>query len=162
MGELAEGVFSESRRGTEQVKLRLSPAAALRLRTAATQSGRTLSEFVVALLDERVAAGAADASFPPDRDALAEVSRLAHAIYSLAEEARLARGELGRSLGLVKHLFTISSEKAQVMREELSAAVLGLRDATKTADSTLLALHEHLASMRSELAAAAKRIARLG
>ena len=91
----------KARRSTVQVKLRLSPADALRLRASARDRGLEVSAYVSALLDDpsRASAPASSLDVP-----LASVSRLAGLLGLLPEEVRRSRGELGRAFGLLRPL----------------------------------------------------------
>ncbi len=150
---------SESRRSTEQVKLRVQPADALRLRAQADLSGRSLSDYVVHLL-----AGATAAPPSSERErtiALVRISRLAAAIHAQAEQLRLARGDLGRAFGLLKHLFETAPVAASMHTDGLATVIAQARAATMNADIAVSATAERTAALRDELAITAKRLSRL-
>jgi len=148
-------------RTTEQVALRMQPDAALRLRAAADASGRTMSDYVASLVDGR--AHRAELDSPESRgDALAEISRLANAIYNHVRLLELARGELGRAHGGVKHLFETATPAAEAHKYELAQAARSLRDAIARADQTIESANEAYGPLRLELAACAKRLVRIG
>ena len=147
----------EARRSTVQVKLRLSPADALRLRASARDRGLEVSAYVSALLDDP-----SRASAPPSalEVPLASVSRLAGLLGLLPEEVRRSRGELGRAFGLLKHLFEqpVSVANAERHAQELSAAVRDARGAIARVEASVESLVADLAPLRSELAATARRL----
>jgi hypothetical protein len=156
-------------RTTEQVALRLRPDVALRLRASAEAAGRTMSDYVAALVDGRAngagvhpVCGVADEPAASRMHALGEVSRLANAIYNHKNALHLARGELGRAHGGVKHLFETATTAAEAHRFELAAAVRSLRDAIAKADQTIAEVDDAYGPIRSELCACAKRLTRIG
>jgi hypothetical protein len=145
-----------------QVKLRLRPEDALRLRTAARESGVDLSEYVARLLDDPQRAVAA--RVPVSALPLADVSRLAGVLGALPEEVRRARGELGRAFGLLKHLFEmpLTASNAERHSLELSATTRDARAAIQNVDASVDRLLDELASIREDLATTARRLARSG
>jgi hypothetical protein len=149
----------ENRRSTEQVKLRLVPADAVRLRDAAEASGRTLSEYVMSLHDRQGAS--VPVSVEPPGASLAVVSRLASALAGLSDGLRLVRGDLGRSLGLVKHLFTSASTAAEAHHVELADAARELRTAIARADEAVIRLEDAMSPLQAEMRVAAKRLAQI-
>ena len=161
IGVPAARTSTEAGRRTKPVKLRLRPEDALRLRTAARESGVDLSEYVARLLDDpqraAVAARAAVSALP-----LADVSRLAGVLGALPEEVRRARGELGRAFGLVKHLFEMPATALNAERHslELSETTRDARAAIANVDASVDRLLEELASIREDLAMTARRLAR--
>jgi hypothetical protein len=153
---------TEAGRTTTAVKLRLRPADALRLRTAARESGVDLSEYVTRLLDDPQRAEAA--RVPVSSLPLADVSRLAGVLGALPEEVRRARGELGRTFGLVKHLFEmpLTATNAERHSVELSQTTRDARAAIQNVDAAVDRLLDELASIREDLAVTARRLARFG
>jgi hypothetical protein len=153
---------TEAGRTTTAVKLRLRPEDALRLRTAARESGVDLSEYVARLLDdpERAVAARVPVSALP----LADVSRLAGVLGALPEEVRRARGELGRAFGLLKHLFEMPATALNAERHsfELSETTRDARTAIQNVDASVDRLLDELASIREDLATTARRLARSG
>ena len=160
--QVSELDSTESNRTTAQVKLRLAPDDALRLRTASDASGRTLSDFVVTLLDGKASGQATVGGGEGVGDALAEVSRLANAVYNLTENLRLSRADLGRGLGLVKNLFNESQTAAEQHRHQLHEATVELRSAITRAEESSAFVSAEVARLRTEISACAKRLARIG
>jgi hypothetical protein len=158
--EVAPAARSETGRTTEQLKLRLRPEDALRLRYAARERGVDVSAYVAQLLDdpERAALLARPAVLELP---LAEVSRLAGALGVLPEEARRSRGELGRAFGLLKHLFEMpqTAENAERHAFALADATRDARAAIENVDAAIEKLLDELASIREDLALTARRLA---
>ena len=160
IGVPAARTGTEAGRRTKPVKLRLRPEDALRLRAAARESGVDLSEYVARLLDDPQRAASARA--PVSALPLADVSRLAGVLGALPEEVRRARGELGRAFGLVKHLFEMPATALNAERHsfELSETTRDARAAIQNVDASIDRLLDELASIREDLATAARRLAR--
>jgi hypothetical protein len=152
---------AESRRSTEQIKLRLRPDEALRLRTAADTSGRTLSDFVVALLDGRNTGDHPATAADERKVALAEVSRLANALYALAENLRLSRGDLGRGLGLMKNLFNEAAVVADRHRFAIDDAIRDVRRAIVRADESSGTVADAVRQLRAEIEVTVRRLVRM-
>jgi hypothetical protein len=134
--EFAPAARSEARRSTEQVKLRLPPADALRLRAAAAERGLEVSAYVALLLDDPrrpLVPPPASSELP-----LAEVSRLAGLLGLLPEEVRRSRGELGQAFGLLKHLFESPASALNAERHAyaLAEATRERRSPTSTRPSS--------------------------
>jgi len=111
---------TEVGRSTEQVKLRLRPEDALRLRISARDAHVDLSTYVALLLDDPERAAAA--RIPASEFPLADVSRLAGILGLLPEEVRRSRGELGRAFGLLKHLFEMPLTASNAERHAFALA----------------------------------------
>jgi hypothetical protein len=154
---LAPAARSEARRSTEQVKLRLPPADALRLRAAAAERGLDVSAYVALLLDDprRPLVPSPSSDLP-----LAEVSRFAGLLGLLPEEVRRSRGELGRAFGLLKHLFESPASALNAERHAyaLAQATREARAAIANVDAAVERLLDELASIREDLAVAARRL----
>jgi hypothetical protein len=135
----------EDRRSTEQVKLRLRPADAARLRAAATSShAQSVSEYVVLMLDTPERVPVFDAS---SQASLAIVANLTTAIGMLPEEAGRCRGELGRAFGLLKHLF---EQPASAINAERHAYAIA--EATREARAAMAAVEAAVEKMGADLA----------
>ena len=128
---------TEAGRSTEQVKLRLRPEDALRIRVSARDARVDLSTYVALLLDDPERAAAA--RIPTSEFPLADVSRLAGILGLLPEEVRRSRGELGRAFGLLKHLFemplTASNAERHAFASPMPRAMRGRRSRTSTRPS---------------------------
>ncbi len=149
----------EAGRSTEQLKLRLHPEDALRLRFAARERGVEVSAYVAQLLDdpERFPLTA-----PPVSDfPLAEVSRLAGMLGALPEEARRSRGELRRAFGLLMHFFEMPETATNAERHAyaLAGAAREAHAAIENVDAAVEKMLDELASIREDLALAACRLA---
>lgn len=149
---------AEERRSTEQVKLRLPPVDALRLRAAAHERELDVSAYVALLLDDprRTVVAPSSSELP-----LAEVSRLAGLLGLLPDEVRRSRGELGRAFGLLKHLFEnpVSALDAERHAYALAEATRDARAAIANVDAAVERLLDELATIREDLAVAARRLA---
>jgi hypothetical protein len=155
----APAARSETGRTTEQVKLRLRPEDALRLRYAARERGVEVSAYVAQLLDDprrSPIAPQAVSELP-----LADVSRLAGVLGLLPEEVRRSRGELGRAFGLLKHFFEMpaTSENAERHAFALADSTRDARAAIENVDAAVEKLLDELASIREDLALTARRLA---
>ena len=151
---------TEAGRSTEQVKLRLRPEDALRLRASAAQTRVDLSTYVALLLDDPQRAEAA--RVPQSDLPLAEVSRLAGVLGLLPEEVRRSRGELGRAFGLLKHFFEMPATAMNAERHAfaLAEATRDARAAIQNVDPAVDRLLDELATIREDLAVTARRLAR--
>jgi len=151
---------SEAGRSTEQVKLRLRPEDALRLRVSARDAHVDLSTYVALLLDDPERAAAA--RIPTSEFPLADVSRLAGILGLLPEEVRRSRGELGRAFGLLKHLFEmpLTASNAERHAFALATATRDGRAAIENVDAAVDRLVDELAAIREDLAVTARRLAR--
>jgi hypothetical protein len=150
---------AEARRSTEQVKLRLRPEDALRLRAAAAERGLDVSAYVALLLDDPRRPLVPS---PSSELQLAEVSRLAGLLGLLPEEVRRSRGgELGRAFGLLKHLFEspASAPDAERHAYALGKATHDARIAIAKVETAIEHLIAELAPIREDLAVAARRLA---
>jgi hypothetical protein len=148
---------SEARRSTEQVKLRLRPEDALRLRAAAAERELDVSAYVALLLDDP----RRPLVPPPSSELqLAEVSRLAGLLGLLPEEVRRSRGELGRAFGLLKHLFESPASALDAERHAyaLGKATREARIAIAKVETAVEHLIAELAPIREDLAVAARRL----
>jgi len=146
-------------RTTELVGLRLKPDVALRLRVSADAAGRTMSDYVAALVDGRAGDTSAAWSNEDRWTAFDHASRTANAIFNLNRLLEGVRGELGRTHGGVKHLFETSRTAAEAHKYELAAAARALRDAIAKADKTVDEVGAAMVPIQAELAVFVKRIA---
>ncbi|MGP6158609.1 MAG: hypothetical protein ACLPYS_14085 [Vulcanimicrobiaceae bacterium] len=130
----------------------------MRLRAAARERGVDLSAYVALLLDDPAHRPPPPA---PSDLPLAEVSRFAGLLGLLPEEVRRSRGELGRAFGLLKHLFEspVSALNAERHAYALAEATRDARAAIAMVDAAVERLLDELASIREDLAVAARRIA---
>lgn len=159
IGAPAVRLGTEAGRSTEQVKLRLRPEDALRLRVSARESHVDLSSYVALLLDDPERAAAA--RIPTSEFPLADVSRLAGVLGLLPEEVRRSRGELGRAFGLLKHLFEMPATATNAERHAfaLAEATRDARAAIENVDAAVDRLMDELAAIREDLAVTARRLA---
>ena len=149
--EAAPAARSEMGRTTEQVKLRLRPEDALRLRYAARERGIEVSAYVAQQLDdpERAAALAQPAvSELP----LADVSRFAGVLGLLPEEVRRWRGELGRAFGLLKHFFEMPATSENAERHAFNSVIAKLAPKRRAGRGSFSALKRYFEIDERELA----------
>ena len=132
-------------RSTEQLKLRLQPLDAARLRHAAKIAGRNLSEHVMALLNN----GARVEVTSDDRATLAEMARTIDGLYVLCRELERSRLELGRQGGLAKHKFDVAAHAAESQRVKLSAIVSAWQDSAATAADAIVQARAVLTPLES-------------
>jgi len=141
-------VIPAENRSTEQLKLRLLPLDAARLRHAAKIAGRNLSEHVMALLDN----GTRVEVTSDDRATLTEMARTIDALYMLCRELERSRLELGRQGGLAKHQFEVAAPAAESQRAKLSAIVNAWQDAAVTAADAIVKARTVLTPLESLVA----------
>jgi hypothetical protein len=110
------------RKKAEQIKLRLATEDCEHLRVAAAAAGKTVSTFVIALLE-----GGGSVA-PPTRDEIyeqtfVEIAKFSNAIHALVENLRLSRADLSRAIGLLRTLFDGEGDAAVPTRAELHDAI---------------------------------------
>jgi len=149
-----------SERKTVPVLLRMQPAAARTLKAAATARIMTNAEYVSELVLECERTGrGGTAGMIAAEIPLADVSRLAHALYQIPGEVKRLRGELGRQGGLIKHL--VESEPAATGRltQETAAALRSIMGTAAMTEAALAELLAQTAAIRGDLERSARRLA---
>ncbi len=128
----------------EQLKLRLTPAEAEAIRTAAARENQTLSAYVVNLHKRRRPPAALQ-----QFDVLVEVDR--H-LAEIPNAVRALDADLGRLSGRLASFFTADSGRAMAHQAEINAALLAVKDLRAEVLPKLAALQAAVAGPRDELA----------
>lgn len=116
--------WPEADRDTEQLKLRLAPANADAIRSAAKDAGLTISDYLLRLHQQQ--------PLPPRPavgwkvfDALANLGR---AVEAIPNSVRKLDADLGRLSGRLKDLFDANPVNAMAHRDQINAALRAVRN----------------------------------
>jgi len=148
-----QATYDAARKRSEQLLVRLTPEEAQRVRAAAAGAGLSLSQFVVALIDDR----------PPPIVDLGQVAQLSAAVAVLAGVPKAIRdleADLGRLSGRLSHFFTQNYERASLHREEIHETLWALQDLMRRVQPEIATMGAAVAEPRSEIARIMRGIAR--
>jgi uncharacterized protein (DUF1778 family) len=144
----------ESKRPTEQVKLRLSPSAAAALRAAAAGKERTLSEHVARLVSRR------EASVPQDAAQVDALCTVARKLDNVLHAVHLIDSNIGKLNGRLKDLFELDYGKALAHQNEINEAIRDVRDLRSSIAPALTEIRDQLDEPGSRLTAILRTIVR--
>jgi len=148
-----QAAYDAARKRSEQLLVRLTSEEAQRVRAAATGAGLPLSQFLVALVDDR----------PPPIVDLGEVAQLSTAVAVLAGAPKAIRdleADLGRLSGRLSHLFTQNYARASLHREEIHETLWALRDLMRQVLPEIAKMSAAVAAPRAQIARILRAIAR--
>ena len=148
-----QAAYDAKRKRSEQLLIRLTADEADRLRSAASSSGQSLADYLLAIVDDRPA---------PSVD-LAQVARISSAVAVLAGipcAIRDLEADLGRLSGRLSHLFTLNYARAILHRHEIHETLYALRDLMRRVQPEIAAMSAAVAEPRSEIATVMRAIAR--
>jgi uncharacterized protein (DUF1778 family) len=136
-------------RTTEQLKLRLSPREAESIRSAASASNKTISEYVWDLHSRRVNRTPEDS---PQTDALYRVTRQIVSVLGTEPPAvKKLIADLGRMSGRLKDLFETDFGKALAHQDAINETLREVRAMRAVIDEALGEIRLDLAEPRDRL-----------
>jgi hypothetical protein len=145
--------YEAARVRSEQLKLRLTPEEADRVRSAAASSGQSLADYVLAVVDDRPAPSV-------DLSQVAQISSAVAVLAGIPGAIRDLEADLGRLSGRLSHLFTLNYARATLHRDEIHETLFALQDLIRRVQPEIATMSAAVAEPRSEIATVMRAIAR--
>jgi uncharacterized protein (DUF1778 family) len=146
-----QAAYDAARKRQHQVLLRLNSDEAIRLKSAAAASGKTVSEYVMSLLTERPA---------PVVD-LAHVAQLSAVVATMAAIPKAMRdleADLGRLSGRLAHFFTLNPDVARQHADEINGTIWEIKTLMSRMLPEMQNVQELIAEPRTKIAHVMKQL----
>jgi len=148
-----QAAYDAKRKRSEQLLIRLTPEEADRVRSAATSSGQSLADYVLAIVDDRAVPSV-------DLSQVAQISSAVAVLAGIPGAIRDLEADLGRLSGRLSHLFTLNYARASLHREEIHETLYALQDLMRRVQPEIATMSAAVAEPRTEIATVMRAIAR--